>query len=483
MKRQFTRWIWVLVLVVGASVAVRAQSSAARVKDDPEARAALALLEAQLAAEREERKIPGLSAAVVYDQEILWAKGFGYADLEKKTAATPQTLYRVGSITKLFTATMLMQLRDQGKLQLDDPIVKHLPGFALKSRYDDMSPVTFRQIVSHAAGLPREAPLDYWQTLEFPPIQVVLASLKDAEMTFRPLSEWKYSNLGIALLGHTLGRIAGQPYEDYIQQQILRPLGMNRSGLALTPEMQPYMATGYLRHKEGKPREVAPHPHIGGLVPAGNLYSSVEDIARFISLQFRDAPAGGAQVLRGSSLREMHTVQWMNPDWKTGWGIGFGIERIADQVAVGHSGGIHGFTTNILMVPSAKVGVAVFTNTGTNSAAISRKALELLVPVIQRAAAREQRAEPAPPPEVWKKYIGLYESLVNEVEVRQVGNRLVLGSPEFPEAPGAQLIPEGEHKFRMKGGSVNGELLTFELDAAGNVTRVRVGPYAFSRKK
>src|SRR6266581_396090 len=189
-------------------------------KNDPEIEAALVLLDAQIEAERKDQKIPGLSAAVIYDQEIIWFKGFGYANVQEQMPADSRTVYRVGSITKLFTATMLMQLRDAGKLQLDDPIEKYVPAFKLKSPFDDQRSPTFRQVVSHTAGLPIEAPLDYWQTLEFPTIEKVLESLKDAEMVFPAMTKFKYSNLGFAILGYALEVIANQPFKEYIVEHI-----------------------------------------------------------------------------------------------------------------------------------------------------------------------------------------------------------------------------------------------------------------------
>lgn len=475
------KYLLVLALVLSGTLSVYAQ--APPLKEDPEVKAALALLEAQLAAQMQDDLVPGMSVAVIYDQDILWAKGFGYADVEKKIPADPHTIYRVGSITKLFTATMLMQLRDLGKLRLDDPLANYLPGFHIPSRFKHVPAVTLRQITSHTAGLPREAPLDYWETLEFPPIETILASLNDAEMTFPPWTEWKYSNLAVALMGYTLGLVAGQPYADYVRENILHPLAMNHSDFEITPAMKPHMATGYNRRKKkDDPLEVAPHPHIGGMVPAGQLYSSVEDIARFISLQFRDEPAGGSQILRGSTLKEMRLVQWMNPDWKSAWGIGWGMRLLEGKLAIGHSGGIHGFTTNITLIPEIKLGVAIFTNTSANPGAYSAKALELLVPVIARVQARRQRVEPKPPPAIWQNYVGLYSSDLGEVEIKIVRNQLVMVSPDTPEAPPVPLIPEVEHKFRMKGGMANGELLVFELDAAGNVKRLKAGPYPFNRK-
>ncbi len=472
----------VVILAAGPGARLRAQSASVQIKNDPEVKAALGLLEAQLAAFRQEEEIPALSAAVVYDQQILWAKGFGYTDLEGKVPATPQTIYRIASITKLFTATMLMQLRDQGRLQLDDPLGKYLPGFQLKSSFGDLPPVTLRQLASHTAGVPRLGPPNLPPTAAVPPIETILARLQDAEMTFPPLTEYKYSDLGFNLLGHALSGVAGQAYEDYIQDHILKPLGMEHSGFEWTSGMQPHAATAYLRNKGEKLEKYAPPGRRSAFAPCCGLFSSVEDMARFISLQFRDEnqPADGAQVLRGSSVREMRTVQWVRSD-RLGQGIGFGIPRVGEYVAVGHGGGLR---TRVLVVPALKVGVAVFTNgpRGGAAPAASLKALELMIPVIEHAARRQKQVEPATPTAVLQKYVGLYETASgSQAEIKLVKDQLMLVHPQAPEYD-TELIPVDEHKFRIKGGYFMGEFVVLESDAGGTVTRLRHPNYIANRK-
>jgi CubicO group peptidase (beta-lactamase class C family) len=218
----------------------------------PEIAAALALVETQLTAEQVDRKIPGLSAGVVYGGELIWQRGFGYADLEKQIPAGERSVYRVASITKLFTATILMQLRDAGKLQLDDPIEKYLPAFKLKSPFPDARPPTFRQVAAHAAGLPREGDHDGWRSMNMPSVEALLGLLHQAETCFPTMTEPKYSNLGIALMGHALSLIAGRPYVDYVAESILRPLGMNDSGFDVTRYGDGQLARGYYRDRDGQ---------------------------------------------------------------------------------------------------------------------------------------------------------------------------------------------------------------------------------------
>jgi CubicO group peptidase (beta-lactamase class C family) len=449
-----------------------------------EVEAALALLEAHLEVARQDLRIPGLSAAVVLDQDMLWSRGFGLADHAREIPATPQTLYRVGSITKPFTAMMLMQLRDAGQLQLDDPLARYVPEFHLASHLPDPRPATFRQVAAHVAGLPREAPLDYWRTLEFPAVASVLASLPRAEMVFPSYTEIKYSNFGYTMLGLALERIAGQPYVRYVTERILQPLGMASSGFEVPERLRPHLAAGYAPAGDGDP-PVAPHPHLAGMVPVGGLYSTVEDIARFIALQFRDGPAGGTQILGGSSLREMHAPVFLDAAWQSGRGIGWALNRVAGYPAVGHGGGIHGYTTNITFIPALKLGVAVFTNTGTEPAALSRTALELLAPVVSRLqhGQRPGGAEDTAPEDV-RRYTGRYSMAgIVELDVQVSEGRLIGVVPGARSGAGTEvrLVHEGGHRFRTHGGPVSGEVATFEPGEGGIIVGVQLGPYPLVR--
>ena len=150
---------------------VHAQNTIAQA---PEVASNIKLLEAWIESQMAYRSVPGMSVGVVYDQTLIWARGFGYADVEKKIPATPATIYRMASVTKTFTATAIMQLRDAGKLSLDDPVVKHLPWFKVKSRFHDAPAVNIRHLLTHTSGLPREAAYPYWTDNFFPPLEQIM---------------------------------------------------------------------------------------------------------------------------------------------------------------------------------------------------------------------------------------------------------------------------------------------------------------------
>jgi D-alanyl-D-alanine carboxypeptidase len=339
--------------------------------EDPILKPLLSKLEGIINRTLERERTPGAAIGIVREQELVWSRGFGYADLASDRAVDADTLFRCGSITKTFTATAIVQLRDEGKLGIDDPILRYIPEFArVKARFGTPEDVTIRRLLMHTSGLMGEGPNNGWETLEFPPIEDMVAALERTEIVIEPESQYKYSNLGFALLGEIVARISGEPYADYIQHNLLEPLGMNGSGLRLSDAMRPRMATGYtIRTAEGEP-EIAPHPILRGWEAAGSMYSSVSDLARWIALQFRiAAPArGGAQILKGASLSAMHRVQFVEPNWTAGYALGWRADRRGENVYHHHSGGINGFLSKITFNKLHRIGTVVLTNANPHMA-------------------------------------------------------------------------------------------------------------------
>ncbi len=191
-------------------------------------------LEAVIDRTLERERVPGAAIGIVRDQEHLWSRGFGYADLASDRFPNADTVFRCGSITKTFTATAIMQLREEGKLGIDDPLVRPIPEFgAVKARFGKPQDVTIRRLLTHTSGLAGEGPNNGWEKLEFPSIEGMLSALGRTEIVIEAESQYKYSNLGYALLGEVIARVSGQPYADYVQRNLLDPLGMNDSGFHL----------------------------------------------------------------------------------------------------------------------------------------------------------------------------------------------------------------------------------------------------------
>jgi CubicO group peptidase (beta-lactamase class C family) len=475
-------------------------------RDDPEIRAVLAEIESDIEKGRQEKKIAGLSVAIVYDQEVLLSKGFGFADLDKKVPADRTTVYRVGSVTKLFTALMLMQLRDAGKLNLDDPIEKYLPEFKIKSRFPDAKPATFRQVAAHYSGLPIEPPMaiEYENPEKFPPVEEQLKSLKDVEMIVPAMSRFAYSNLGYNIMGLALSRVAKQPYVQYVDQRILKPLGMNQSGFALTESMKSHFAVGYRKARPDGTFEKSTYPEHG--MASGMLYSSVDDMTRFMSLFFREDPAGGKQVLGSYSLREMTIPVAVSTDltrdaqgkplelWRVGSGIGWTL-AVADGEQLDYKpGGTRGFTCIVVINYLRKLGMVVLMNTEGEPWHFAFAALRKLTPVVVKSLERSQAKALEEALPKWQKYTGRYvltdpnairTVTFSEFVVSIVNQKLVLTVPEL--RPGSvvymkevPLEPFGDNVFHVGGGSFYGNFITFE-SGNGGIIALKWRNYTFNR--
>ncbi|HET7341695.1 MAG TPA: serine hydrolase [Methylomirabilota bacterium] len=443
---------------------------------DAGVRSAIDLLSAWIEAQMAYASFPGVSAGIVHDQELVWAAGFGCADVERNRPATADTLYRIASITKLFTATAIMQLRDAGKLRLDDPVVTHLPWFRVGGPHGDAPPIMIRHLLTHTAGLPREAGSPYWTDNDFPTIDEIRRRLPALVTALPTETEWKYSNLGLTLAGEVVTAAAGRPYADYVSEHILAPLGMRRTFVAAPPADHPDLAVGYTRRLPGQARTPAPFSDVRGVTAAANMTTCVTDLARFAMLQFRDG--GGAQILRGSTLREMQRVHWLEPDWTAGWGLGFRVSRLGGKTYVGHGGSLRGYRTLLQLCPAERIAVIVLTNAddGNPTLAVDR-AFAWVAPAIGKAAP----AAPAPalPPGA-ERYAGRYRNAWRDVQVLVVDGRLAYLDPSQPDPmlQVAWLHPVAEHAFRVEtkdGFGVNGELVVFELGADGRVARVKSG--------
>jgi CubicO group peptidase (beta-lactamase class C family) len=444
----------------------------------PGVQSAIGLLSAWIEAQLAYGGQPGLSIAIVHDQQLVWSAGFGRARVEPARAATPDTLYRIASITKLFTSTAIVQLRDAGKLRLDDPIVEHLPWFRLGHSAAEAPPITIRHLLTHTAGLPREAGFPYWSDGDFPTTEQVRERLAEQQAALPTETAWKYSNLGLTLAGEIVAAVSGRPYPDYIADHVLEPLGMRRTWVLTPPADHPDLAIGYSRRLPAGAREAAPFTDGRGITPAANMTTCVSDLARFAMLQFRDGAAGGAQILRGSSLREMQRVHWLEPDWEAGWGLGFRIMRAKGKTYVGHGGALRGYRSIVQLCPADRIGVIVLINADDGTPLpVADKAFQWVAPELVKAVAPRAAASL---PEGWERLAGRYRSPWGDAQVLAIGGRLAMIDPSLPEPMllVTWLNPAGGTTFRSEttnGFGSHGEPVVFEVDDGGRVRRLKVG--------
>jgi CubicO group peptidase (beta-lactamase class C family) len=440
----------------------------------PRVKEALNLLDIWIKSELDYKRIPGFSIAVVHDQELFWSKGFGYANLEDKIPAEPDTIYSICSISKLFTSVAIMQLRDAGKLDLDEPLSKYLPWFAIKKTDPDAPPITIRSVLRHSSGLPRESEQPYKTEpdLPWPERESMIEKLPTQETLYPTDTYFQYSNLGISLLGEVVAAVSGQSYNDYITEHILKPIGMNDTTPYLPEDkLGTRLAVGYSRWPREGGRERLPFFQAKGFTPAAGLASTAIDLAKFASWQFRALDNKDNSVLSGYTLKEMHRVHWVDPDWETKWGLGFATWRPKDVVFVGHGGGCPGYRTHIALSPKDKIAAVCMTNaTDANIGTFTEKAYEILAPAIDETLKAEK--EPEPYPADLEKYTGFYRTHWGETAVFiWKGSLAIIFLPtDNPMEAITELKKTGEHVFRrVRKDKELGEEYIFELDDAGNV--------------
>ncbi len=453
----------------------------------PAIQAALQGLDEQLNTFYINHNLPGLAAGLVYDQALIWSKGYGFANLETGLPADSITVFDTGSISKMFADTMLMMLRDLGLLNLDDPIEKFLPEFRIHNPFSDPRPVTFRQVAGHISGLPREPGYTLVDgRLTLPSMETILDNLSRQTLLYPPMMVMHYSNQAVYIMGHALARIAGQEYKDFIKEHIFDPLGMTYTGWIATPEMETHRALRYVPAYAGRPRRQASEiDFTGSGAPGGGVCSTVENLARFIALQFRE---GGAdqQILGRSTLREMRLPVYGDLGW--GVGIGWFFGKIAGQAIISHGGSAPGCSATIHLAPDLKVGLVILYNEmNFLEGAIAQQVLEQLLPVFLEVTKPGESAG--------KISISLDASAVElagsydtpdafGMEVRLLEGRL---SGTLTHAGvdiiGFDLIPQSDAAFTIRGSSFDGEPITFERDRAGKVDRLILWGLPFFKLK
>ena len=425
------------------------------------------------------RGLPGIAVGVVYDQQLVWATGFGFADLKNKIPMTPETRFRMASHSKMFAAIAIMQLREEGKLRLDDPVQKYLPWFTAKPAGDDDGVITVEQLLSHVSGLQREVG-DHWSTNEFPTEAEIKTLYSNRQAAFAPNVRWKYSNLAFAIAGLLVEQITGQKWADYVEQNMFKPLGMTSSSV---DRNVPGMTVPYGRRMPDGTREVLPFIDARGMAAATGVTSNVEDMARFVSAQFRRGPRGGSQIVSSGSWRELHRVRAVENNWQSGTGLGFDVDRISDKTWIGHGGGYLGNTTQTLFNLDDKVGVIVLTNThDSNVGAIARQLIVTVGAAVAKAGAPKPAVVAWDPS--WARFAGLYRGRWEDLQVVLLNQKLVLVAPNGPNVDSPDTLePLGGGRFRLTaptGGGEVGEVVRF-AEQDGRVTRIYIGDGFFDR--
>ncbi|MHA1711714.1 MAG: serine hydrolase domain-containing protein, partial [Candidatus Freyarchaeota archaeon] len=431
-------------------------------------------LEKFVLAELESREHPGSSVAVVKDQEIVWSRGFGYSNIEKKIPATPETVYRCASVTKPVLTMGFLQLMEKGKFQLDDPVNDYLD---VKIQIDFKEQPTIRDLLTHHSGLPTRVPPIYHDRREAPTIKEYLA--KAARSVRPPKRSFAYCNTGFAIIGHLIELFTGKPYDRHLRENVLKPLEMGSSDFDLTPSIEELLAQGYDRI--GGPEEsLQPvKPYILGTIPqdpAGSLLSTVIDLAHFLIANMNGGVYKGHRILGEETLREMHRLQAPAGNSRSGMALSWFRSIHDGHVMLAHTGGMPGFTNHVAFYPELRIGVCWLSNLNDGTGWRPPAPTALRIVAGEYPSFNPKTIQTVP--DEWRRIIGTYGKRGQKRFIRVKNGYLVLEG-----MGGGELYLEkvDETKYLVHGARYDGYELTFEYGKDGNVKQFDLGNEAVPR--
>ncbi|HEY1293113.1 MAG TPA: serine hydrolase domain-containing protein [Chloroflexota bacterium] len=416
-----------------------------------------------IAFRREQRDVPGLVVAIRQADELVLCQGYGCARLDPRVPMTPDHVFRVASHSKMFTATAIMQLVEQGKLRLDDRADAYISWLT--------SEVTLRQLLNHAGGVIRDGvDADFWRVEQpFPDVATLRTLAPDATI-LPPNTTFKYSNIGFGLLGQVVESVSGASFNQYAQEHIVQRLGLASTGPELVPDVLDRCVTGYTGKVLGVPRRGVPTIDTRALSPATGFYSTAEDLCRFAAAHW----PGDETLLADASKREMQHAAWTIEHSEERYGLGLIAERIGERDTVGHSGGFPGQSTRTLFDPVDRLAVVVLSNTSDGDGRAGPLAAQIVrfIDFAQRHPGGSG-ADLAP-------YTGRFANAGGAVDIVAFGGKLFGLSPES-ENPSKfvwelEVIDADTLRIAKCGGfEYPGESIRFERDAAGNTQRMIAG--------
>lgn len=399
-------------------------------------------------------KVDGFSGSVLVtrDGSPIVSKGYAMASIELNVPNTPQTVFRLGSLTKAFTAMAIMMLQERGKLNTSDSICKHLADCPAA-----WQPVTIRQLLTHTSGIPNFTSFpDYRKTVSLLPAshESFIGRLKDKPLEFAPGEKFKYNNSGYYLLGVIIERASGKSYEDFLQENIFTPLGMKNTGYESHARIIKNRAAGY----EGRGEAIYNAPYIDSSVvfAAGGILSTTEDLLLWDKALYTE------KLVSRKSLDEIFTP-FKDPLPGRGYAYAWWLEKQFDRQAVSHSGHINGFSTYITRFPNERVTVIVL---GNNVNAPSERITKDLSAVVFGAAYKipQERKTVAVASATLDKYVGKYSFLVATATITNENGKLMM---EMPGQPKTELSAASETEFFVKMTDIQ---IKFVVDAQGKVT-------------
>ncbi|MGV3485224.1 MAG: serine hydrolase [Planctomycetaceae bacterium] len=463
--------LWVALIALGS--VVHAAEERLHADSQPDYREAIARLQTAIRYELDSKQLPAFSIAIVDGQRTVWAEGFGFQDADKKVPASADTIYRVGSVSKLFTDIAVMQLVDEGRLDLDAPVRQYLPTFSPDNPFD--APITLRQLMSHRAGLVRESPVGNYFDPDQPSLQQTVDSLNRTALVYPPDTRTKYSNAAVAVVGAVLESQFDVSHPQRVQQTILTPLGMANSNFVITPSLAPKLATGWMWTLDGR-RFEAP-TFLLGTGPAGNLYSSMNDLASFLQCLFRNGENTHGPIIKPQSLQSMTTAGVDKDGKPLGFGLGFHLSDFDGHKRIGHGGAVYGFSTQLEALPQRRLGVTAAASLDGSNGVVQRLAdyaLRLMLAVQDGEPLPSYRTAGPVPKERAKSLVGRYRAVEGDqvAEIAELNDKLSL---RF-----------GSYRYELRAAADDGTIITDDVNVFGmEVTlqddKLVIGDQAFNR--
>jgi CubicO group peptidase (beta-lactamase class C family) len=482
---------------LAAQAAQQASSGSARpMAVDPRA------IDAYVEAAMREWHVPGVAIAVVRNDSVVYAKGYGVRELGKSDPVTPHSLFAIGSTSKAFTAAALGILVDEGKVRWDDPVSKYLPSFQLYDPYVTRE-LTIRDLLTHRSGLSRGDRL--WAASGYDRAEV-LRRVRYLRPSWSFRSTYGYQNIMFLAAGEVVAAVSGKSWDDFVRERFFSPLGMARTVTSTRPLARMTDVSAPHERISGTVRPV-PWLNIDNIGPAGSINSSVLDMAEWIRLQLGQGTYEGRKLLEAKTLKEMHTPQTiirMSEEQErmfpmtnfTAYGLAWSLRDYHGRKLVGHGGGIRGMRAEVMLVPEERLGFVVLTNSGTNlPVAIMYRLVDTYVGTPQRdwstillatakrmqdRAAEERRkleaarATGTTPSLALDKYAGTYaDTMYGEVKIAVENGKLIA-------TLGPEYVGELRHwqhdtfEAQWREPSLGRAFITFALDPRGNVKTLEI---------
>ena len=416
------------------------------------------------------QRTPGVQAAIWYDDGVVMSAAHGLADIEGGTPLTTSHLFRIASHSKMFTATAIMRLVEDGRLRLDDRLSSQLTWLSDAAIGDR----TVRELLAHGGGVIRDGhDGDFWQLAKAFPDEAVLREIAAAGAEILPANQqFKYSNIGYGLLGLVIEAVSGRSYGDVVRREVVDRLGLQRTGPEFDPARSDEYAAGYSALAYSDARLPVDHIDTGALAPATGFFSTAEDLCRFASAHF----LGDERLLTDGSKRVLQRTEWKVEGADSHYGLGFSVREVGDRRMVGHGGGYPGHSTSTVFDPENRLAVSVLTNAIDGAA----QAMATAAVALTDLAARQPEPPPGLDTAALDRLCGRYANLWGVLDIVRLGGRLYAIDPAAadPADDPTELEVTGPDSARVSyagGYGSAGETIDFDIAADGTVRGLRGG--------